>query len=136
MTTPILFYDGVCHFCDASVRFVLQHERAAHLRFMPLQADEARALLAPHDIAQDDLSSMLVLDQDRLLRESDAAIFLSRQLKQPWRWLGTLLSLLPKRFRDAGYRAIGRRRYQWWGRSDVCLPVPYESRHRFLGSNS
>ena len=136
MNAPILFYDGVCRFCDASVRFVLRHERQPRMCFMALQAREAASLLAPHGIASDDLSSMLVLDGDRLLRESDAAIFLARGLRQPWRLLGTSLRFIPRRLRDAAYRSIGRRRYQWWGRSTRCIPVPPEHRHRFLDSLS
>ena len=133
---PILFYAGVCHFCDATVRFVLRHEQRPTMRFMALQSEQAPRYLAQHGVTHGDLKSMLVLDGDHLLRESEAALFLCRQLRWPWRWLGGLLALVPRRLRNAAYRIIGSKRYRWWGRSDVCLPVPTQHRHRFLDLSS
>ena len=131
---PILFYDGVCNFCNATVRFVLSHEREPVFRFAALQSAQARALLAPLGVAAEDLSSMLVLYQGRLLRESDAALHVLSRLHAPWRWL-SVFKIVPRALRDYVYRAIGARRYRWWGRSDVCIPVPATTRTRFLNES-
>lgn len=136
MSDPILFYDGVCNFCNASVRFVLKHERAPEFRFAALQSQSAQALLRPLGVASDDLGSMLVLVNGTLLRESDAVLYVASRLRPPWSWL-TLLSFVPRPIRDAVYRAVGARRYRWWGRSAVCVPMAHAARtpslnHRFL----
>ncbi|MEN8665475.1 MAG: DUF393 domain-containing protein [Polycyclovorans sp.] len=136
MSDPILFYDGVCNFCNASVRFVLKRERAPEFRFAALQSQSAQALLRPLGVAPDDLSSMLVLVNGTLLRESDAVLYVASRLRPPWSWL-TLLSFVPRPIRDAAYRAVGARRYRWWGRSAVCVPMAHAARtpslnHRFL----
>ena len=108
MSDPILFYDGVCNFCNASVRFVLKHERAPEFRFAALQSQSAQALLRPLGVASDDLGSMLVLVNGILLRESDAVLYVASRLRPPWSWL-TLLSFVPRPIRDAAYRAVGAR---------------------------
>ncbi|MGQ0696615.1 MAG: thiol-disulfide oxidoreductase DCC family protein [Panacagrimonas sp.] len=131
MSAPILFYDGVCNFCNATARFVLSHERAPEFRFAALQSAQARALLAPLGIAAGDLSSMLVLHDGRLLRESDAALHVLSHLAAPWRWLA-VFRFVPRGLRDSVYRAIGTRRYRWWGRSEACIPIPATTRTRFL----
>jgi len=136
VSDPILFYDGVCNFCNASVRFVLKRERAPEFRFAALQSQSAQALLRPLGVASDDLGSMLVLVNGTLLRESDAVLYVASRLRPPWSWL-TLLSFVPRPIRDAAYRAVGARRYRWWGRSVVCVPMAHAARtpslnHRFL----
>jgi predicted DCC family thiol-disulfide oxidoreductase YuxK len=132
VSAPVILYDGVCTFCNASVRFVLDHERTPPvLRFAPLQSTFGRAQLARHGIAVDDLSSMRVLVDDRLLDASTAALFIAGYLRAPWRWL-RLLRVVPRPLRDAAYRFIGRHRYRWWGRTDTCQPIPAASRARFF----
>lgn len=132
MSAPVILYDGVCSFCNASVRFVLQHERAPGvLGFAPLQSAFGRAHLARHGMAEDDLSSMRVLVDDRLLDASTAALFIAGYLRAPWRWL-RVLRIVPRPLRDAVYHFIGRRRYRWWGRTDTCQPIPAASRDRFF----
>ena len=45
--SPIVFFDGVCNFCNASVNFILDHERSGELRFAPLTPVSAAACLLP-----------------------------------------------------------------------------------------
>ncbi|MGE0803331.1 MAG: DUF393 domain-containing protein [Lautropia sp.] len=135
VSSPILLFDGECNLCDATVRFVLQHERAAEFRFAALQSAPARELLAPFGVAPDDLSTVLVLEGNRLWRESDAVVRILRRLRLPYRLLAAL-ALLPRGLRDRGYRFVGGRRYAWWGRresGDVCPTATPAQRERFLG---
>ena len=37
MAPAVILYDGVCGFCDRTVRFVLQRDPDARFRFAPLQ---------------------------------------------------------------------------------------------------
>jgi predicted DCC family thiol-disulfide oxidoreductase YuxK len=50
-----------------------------------------------------------------------------------WTILGFALWYVPKPVRDHAYRAIGRRRYAWFGRKqEVCPLMPDALRGRFL----
>jgi predicted DCC family thiol-disulfide oxidoreductase YuxK len=61
----------------------------------------------------------LVLDGEKVLTDSDAAIQVMTTLGGPWRAMA-LARLIPKRWRDALYRVLARNRYRWFGRRAVC----------------
>ena len=127
---PILFFDGVCGLCSLLVDFSLRHDRNGLVRFAPLQGAMAAALLTDDDIA--DLDTVVFADDGVLIRRSSAVVELLRQLGGPWRFVATLLWLVPGPLRDAGYRIVARSRYRIFGRQDTCrVPTPGE-RERFL----
>ena len=124
---PILFYDGVCGFCDRTVRFVLRHDPSGRFRFAPLQSTYAAAALARHGRDAGDLDTVALLlapdtAAERLLARSDAVVAILQGLGGVWRALA-LVRWLPRRLRDAAYDAFARRRYRWFGRFDQC-PLP------------
>ena len=60
---PILFFDGVCNFCTASVRFVIERDSRKRFRFASLQSPVADKLLGSERKEDEKLASMvLVLD--------------------------------------------------------------------------
>jgi predicted DCC family thiol-disulfide oxidoreductase YuxK len=127
MPPAVIFYDGVCGFCDRTVRFVLRHDPEGRFRFAPLQSAYAAAALARHGRDAGDLDSVALLldpdtDRERLLARSDAVVAILRGLGGVWR-LAALVAWLPRGLRDAAYDAFARRRYRWFGRFDEC-PIP------------
>lgn len=132
MTHPIVLFDGVCNLCNGSVQFILRRDPAGTFRFASLQSDLGQRLLSEHGLDPKALDSVLVLDGDRLYRESDAALRVARDLKGAWKAL-TVFRAVPRPVRDWAYRLIARNRYRWFGKSETCwLPTP-ELRSRFLG---
>jgi predicted DCC family thiol-disulfide oxidoreductase YuxK len=129
MGPAVIFYDGVCGFCDRTVRFVLRRDDQARFRFAPLQSDYAAAVLARHgrDAAGLDTVALLLdagTERERLLVRSDAVLAILRRLGGVWTPLAGL-RWLPRRWRDAAYDAFARRRYRWFGRFETCpLPPP------------
>ena len=80
----------------------------------------------------EDDSVLLLAADGRLHSYSSAALHAGAALGGAWAVLATLAMAVPTPLRDAAYNYIGRRRYRWFGRSDVCrLPTP-EERRRFL----
>lgn len=133
----VVFYDGVCGLCDRLVRFLLTRDRAARLRFAPLQGDLARRQLLPRGHDPADLDSIVVIagwqsPAPRLLTRSRAVLHVVGQLGPGWRALAAIARVVPRRIGDAIYAAVARRRYRIFGRFDACpLPRP-EWRGRFL----
>ena len=128
---PILLFDGVCNLCHGSVRFLLERDRAARLRFAPLQSDVGRALLAHCALDADALDTVVLIDAAGAHARSDAALRALRLLGAPWSW-SWVLAAIPRPLRDALYGFVARHRYRWFGRKDACpLPRP-EWRARFL----
>jgi predicted DCC family thiol-disulfide oxidoreductase YuxK len=71
---PIILFDGVCKFCHASVQFVIKRDKAALFRFCPLQSATGQQLAQQHNIDNTDLTSMVLLQHNRIYRKSSAAL--------------------------------------------------------------
>lgn len=131
---PIVVFDTDCLLCSGMVAFVLAHERAPTFRFAGAWSDEGLALAARHGFSRDDLDrTFLVVDGERVLTRSQAALAIAGHLRAPWRWLGGGLALVPRLWRDAAYDAVARRRRRWFGTRRDCTIVPPGERHRFIG---
>lgn len=134
---PIVLYDGVCALCNAVVRFVLARDRRREFRFALLQGEFARAALSRHGRRPHDLATVVVVSgagqpDERLLERSDAVLFILERLHAAWPLAARLGRAVPRSVRDWTYDRIARRRYEVFGRYDVCpLPAP-EHRWRFL----
>ena len=128
MPAPVILFDGVCNLCDASVQFVLDHDRAAHFRFAPLQSETARRLVGDRATA---LDSIVLVEDGRVYDRSTAALRIARRLDGAWPALAAFL-VVPRPLRDVVYDWIARNRYRWFGTRDACrLPTP-DTAARFL----
>src|SRR6267143_616815 len=95
MDKPVVLFDGTCNFCDRSVHFVLDHERASDLVFAPLQSEAASELLkaAPPDVKGSD--SVVLVEGGEVYTQSTAALRVARYLRAPWRWF-RIFVLVPR----------------------------------------
>jgi predicted DCC family thiol-disulfide oxidoreductase YuxK len=132
----VLFYDGTCGFCAASVQLVLRHDRRRTLRFAPLQgALGARVRAAHPELASVDSIFWVERDEsggpERVLVRSDAALRVARYLGGWWR-LGAVGRILPRPVRDGLYDLIARHRHRLVGAGPSCLIPTPDVRERFL----
>lgn len=126
----IVFFDGVCGFCNAWVDFLLRCDRHSRLRFAPLQGETARTRLNPADV--ENLHSLVFWTPTGCYRKTSAVVRIGWTLGGVWTLLATLLWLIPRPLRDAGYALIAKNRYRIFGKKETCrLPTPAE-RARFL----
>jgi predicted DCC family thiol-disulfide oxidoreductase YuxK len=122
---PIVFFDGVCGFCNAGVDFLITRDPDGHLAFAPLQGETARQLLPEADRVS--LHSLVLWTPTRLYRKSAAVVRILWTLGSGWAVLGGLLWAIPWPLRDAGYNLVARNRYRLFGKKDVCrMPTPAE----------
>ena len=136
MTGPparLVLYDGVCGFCNGSVRWLAARDREARLHYAPLQGEIAAGLRARHPEIPTELETIVFVEDGERVSMASAAVFrVLRELSPPWRWLAALHGLLPRAIWDAAYRAFARRRYRWFGRLDACPIPPPALRARIL----
>ena len=127
----IIFFDGVCNLCNASVQFILKRDPKAYFRFASLQSETAREKLREFPQAPADISSILLLENGICYTRSSAALRIARRLSGVWPIFYAAM-LIPRFLRDPIYDCIARHRYRWFGKSESCsLPKP-EWRGRFL----
>ena len=65
---PVLLFDGVCNFCNASVRFIAKRDPRGRIRFAPIQSEVGHRLLEHFDMPTDDYDTMV---QHALIRLKD-----------------------------------------------------------------
>ena len=112
--TSVLYYDGDCGFCDATIQYVLRHDRAGSLRFAPLQGTNAAQLLRRHPRLAT-VDSLVWTDWDgsaageRVFIRSDAVLHIARYLGWPWS-LAAIGRLVPRVIRDRAYGVFARYR--------------------------
>jgi predicted DCC family thiol-disulfide oxidoreductase YuxK len=132
---PVLLYDGVCGFCDATVQFIIERDRRGEMLFAPLQGTFAAEVLRRHPELSGVDSLILVEGVDtsaeRVSARSEAVVRIGEYLGNRWR-AARLLRILPRFVRDAGYDLFARFRYRLFGRMNTC-PIPAPAvRARFL----
>ena len=125
----VLFYDGECGLCHRCVAWCLRHDRAGRLRFAPLQGDTYADLDRPRP---DDLSTMVLLDEDGLWTESDAVLATLRAVGGGWRIVARVGRVIPRSLRNAIYRFVAKRRLGWFGPADSCRLPDEDARESFL----
>jgi len=127
----IVFYDGTCGFCQASVQLVLKHNERRNLNFAALQSEVFQTLV-PTSQRPDPLpDSVVFYEQGRVYTESDAVLRIARHLRFPFSAL-YYFRFIPLSFRNFLYRYIARHRYKIGGQKEACLlPTPQE-RARFM----
>ena len=127
----IVLFDGLCHLCDGAVRFILKRERAAELKFAPLQSDFGKSLLQKYGYSPNYLDGLILIESNRAHDRSSACLRIAGKLNFPWRLLFPLL-IIPKPLRDFIYGNIAAVRYRWFGKKESCSLPHGEDQARFL----
>ncbi len=121
---PIILFDAECVLCSANAQFILNHDKARRYRLASMQGGVGAALFRRHGIDPNDPDTILVIDRERVLKDSDAVLSIYSGLGWPWRIVAAV-RMVPRPLRDPVYRWVARNRYKIFGRRDSCwLPKP------------
>ncbi|WP_246369680.1 thiol-disulfide oxidoreductase DCC family protein [Saccharibacillus deserti] len=132
----IVLIDGVCHFCQGAVRFIVARDPKGNFQFASLQSELGTELAGGTGFEQSGEPNTLVLiENGHKYVRSTAALRIARKLRFPWPLLSALL-IVPRPLRDAVYRYIARNRYRWFGKDDTCPIPPPSVRKRFLDTGA
>lgn len=130
-TQAIIFFDGICNLCNASVQFVLARDKKKHYKFAALQSEFAKTTLAKFEVDLDALKSILLLENGKLYSKSTAALRVTKHLGYAWPMLYGFV-VVPKFIRNGVYNFVAKNRYKWFGQQESCwIPTP-ELKDRFL----
>ncbi len=128
---PVILFDGVCNLCSGTVKFVFRRDAGRLFYFAPLQSAAGRRLLDSHGLSDHELESMVLIEDGGAYRKSTAALRIAKKLHRGWPLLYAFI-IIPRPIRDAVYDFIGRNRYRWFGRKEVCWLPQGELLQRFL----
>lgn len=121
----VLFFDGDCAFCSASVRRVARFDKHRRVDFAPLQGKLAAEMGFTKHAGDGDGTMVLLRESDgRVFLRGDALIELARALGGGWR-VFTISRFIPKLLRDFVYQWVADNRYRVMGKAGICqLPDP------------
>ncbi|KAL8242657.1 hypothetical protein R6Q59_012959 [Mikania micrantha] len=117
---PIMLFDGVCNLCNGGVKFVRDNDRQRRIRFEALQSDAGKNLLRRSGRAPDDISSVVLVEQNRSYIKSEAVLKIMEYIDLPFPQLAFFLQFVPLFIRDFVYENIADNRYAVFGRSESC----------------
>jgi predicted DCC family thiol-disulfide oxidoreductase YuxK len=123
----LVLFDGVCNFCNDSVRFIIKRDKNDRFRFASLQSDLGKKMTDERGIDTQKIDSIILIDiGNAYYLKSTAALEIAKQLSGLWPLMGIFL-YLPEGFRNVFYDLIARNRYKWFGKKEECpLPTPEE----------
>ncbi|MEW6126642.1 MAG: DCC1-like thiol-disulfide oxidoreductase family protein [Acidobacteriota bacterium] len=129
----LLLYDGVCGFCNQSIRTILSHDKQGTLKFAPLQSELGKKILARHHL--ENIDSLIFVENyesaERLYVRSSGALKVANYLGGWWKFF-LIFYIIPRPIRDFFYDLFARYRYRLFGKYDHCLLPAPEVRARFL----
>lgn len=128
---PVLLFDGVCILCNNAVKFIIRHDKKNQFLFASIQSDAAKKLLLQHNYKNNNMDSVLLLDQGKVFEKSQAVLAICSYLGFPWN-LFSPFRLLPEKWLNSLYDFVARNRYRWFGKKEVCTLELSEHKNRFI----
>lgn len=128
---PIIVFDAMCVLCSANAAFVLRHDGVGRFRLASMQGEAGAALYRRFGIDPANPETLIVVEGNSVLRDSDAVLAIWAGLDRPWNALA-VLRIVPRKLRDPIYRWVARHRYRLFGKRSTCWLPTAEQAARIL----
>ena len=132
MNKRVVFFDGVCGFCNRYVDFLWNLDCERKFHYASLQSDFARRQLGDVGFQTLDLDSIYYQDDIGVYKKSRAIFSILIAVGGGWGFFGKVGSVLPRTVTDWAYDIVAHNRYLLSGRSDTCRLPSEEEREYFL----
>lgn len=128
----LILFDGVCNLCNASIQYVIQHDKKDRFRYAPLQSTIGKQVLEKFKVDPSQTDSILLYSQENgLAVKSSAALKVAKHLGFPRNLLSVFL-IVPAFIRNWVYDYIAANRYKWYGKKEECMIPTPELKAKFL----
>lgn len=130
----LVLFDGTCNLCNWWVDLIIKLDKKEKFKFQFLQNEISNKFLklTPSDTKNNEFDSIIVVkNSSTLLTKSDAAIYVMSKSTKLFIFLRFFL-ILPVFIRDSVYNFIGRNRYKWFGKKNVCRMITEDIKNRFI----
>jgi len=128
---PLVLYDGVCHLCNGSVRFIIRRDPAKQFQFGQLQSASGRSRLEGFPTTGESMNTLVLLEAGKIYTKSTAVLRIARRLSGGWPLFYAFI-VMPPFMRDTLYNVVSRYRYRWFGRSEKCMLPSQADMDRFI----
>lgn len=114
---PIVFFDGDCLFCNASVLYIFDHDTQHSFRFCSQQSSFGQRVIGEHGPFGD---TLFLFENGRFLKRSAAVARIARGLRWWHRLVGIVALALPRGLLDLFYDAFARHRHAFLTKAASC----------------
>ena len=128
----VLLVDGFCDLCNRVVAFTVKRDPKSRIQFAALQSPAGQRLLARHHLPPADFDSFVLIENEKALTKSTAALIYFKKLSGAWPLLYYIFIVLPRPARDFFYDLVAKNRYRWFGKRQQCLAPSAGLKSRFL----
>lgn len=128
----IILFDGVCNLCDASVQFIIKHDKKDIFRFVAIQSELGKEIIKYLGIDTSKIDSIILYEPGiAYYFKADAALHIAKELNS---WHAILYSFIhtPNFIKDSVYDYIAKNRYKWYGKKEACIIPTPELKAKFL----
>ena len=123
MKKTIIYFDGICSFCDSFVSFVFKNSKRGAFYFSLLQKSK---------FSNEDLKSVIVENDNQILKNAKAIKFILLKINYPYRLIGYLLYFIPNFIISYLYKIFAKYRYKIFGKKDKCFIPSAEEKEFFI----
>lgn len=127
----IILFDGVCNLCNASVKFVIKHDKKEQFLFASFQSDAAKEIMLHFNLKNLNLDSIALIEGGKIYEKSTAILRIARHLNSGFKFLYFFI-IIPKSVRDWLYSYIAKNRYRFFGKRESCMIPSLKLKNRFL----
>ncbi|MDT8417687.1 MAG: DCC1-like thiol-disulfide oxidoreductase family protein [Lutibacter sp.] len=127
----IILFDGVCNLCNASVNFVIKHDKKAQFLFASFQSDAAKEIMLQFNLENLNADTVILIEGNKVYVKSTAALKIAKHLDGLFKAIYAFI-VIPKFLRDWIYSFIAKNRYDWFGKRESCMTTSPELKNRFL----
>lgn len=132
LSHPVILFDGICNLCNASVQYVIKHDKKKLFRFASLQSSFGESVLKQYNLPVNTFNSFILLSDNKIYTRSTAALLVAKKLSGLIKLLYGFI-IIPRFIRDFVYDIIAKNRYKWFGKKEACwVPTP-ELKSLFFG---
>ena len=128
----LILFDGVCNLCNASVQFVIKHDKKGKFMFAALQSNVGKQIINQFNLDTSKTDSILLYSQENGLKiKSSAALHVAKHLGFPLNLLSVFF-VVPVGFRNWVYDYVAKNRYKWYGKKNACMIPTQEHKSKFF----
>ena len=128
----LILFDGVCNLCNASVQYVIKHDKMDVFLFTALQSESGQQIIKEYNIDTNKVDSILLYTPEKgITHKSTAALKIALQLGFPNNLLSVFF-IIPPFIRNWVYNYIAKYRYKWYGKKESCMIPTQELKSKFL----
>ncbi|RIA09668.1 putative DCC family thiol-disulfide oxidoreductase YuxK [Flavobacteriaceae bacterium MAR_2010_72] len=132
----LILFDGVCNLCNASVQYIIKHDKNDVFLFAALQSDTGHNIIKEFNVDTGNIDSILLYsDENGVSYKSTAALKIAAKLGFPRNLLVCFL-IVPPFIRNWVYDYIAKNRYKWYGKRDDCMVPTQALKSKFLNEKS